>query len=313
MIFMWVLLAICIGIIIYFLVKKPKETIKYIERDIDAEKKAQFEAKYRQKEAELNNFIEEKRKEKMGELEKQYSELIAKHRDRESILTAEFEIKKQNMIKGFEEEVELRKKRNKELKEKLVEWIKTEESKAAEEVNEIKNFIESWKSKQDAVVESFKKLDELKNAESFYRIVLSPEEREELIELNKAIKKLRNPLPFRKAVYSIYYQPKINELVLRVVGSGKVSGVYKITHIESGKVYIGQSVNIGNRWKQHARRGAGAESLTANKLYPAMLEYGLESFQFEIVEIGNEDSNLNEMEKYWQDYFQAKEFGYSMK
>lgn len=313
MIFMWVLLAICIGIIIYFLVKKPKETIKYIERDIDAEKKAQFEAKYRQKEAELNNFIEEKRKEKMGELEKQYSELIAKHRDRESILTAEFEIKKQNMIKGFEEEVELRKKRNKELKEKLVEWIKTEESKAAEEVNEIKNFIESWKSKQDAVVESFKKLDELKNAESFYRIVLSPEEREELLELNKAIKKLRNPLPFRKAVYSIYYQPKINELVLRVVGSGRVSGVYKITHIESGKVYIGQSVNIGNRWKQHARRGAGAESLTANKLYPAMLEYGLESFQFEIVEIGNEDSNLNEMEKYWQDYFQAKEFGYSMK
>lgn len=115
------LLAICIGIIIYFLVKKPKETIKYIERDIDAEKKAQFEAKYRQKETELNNFIEEKRKEKMGELEKQYSELIAKHRDRESILTAEFEIKKQNMIKGFEEEVELRKKRNKELKEKLVE------------------------------------------------------------------------------------------------------------------------------------------------------------------------------------------------
>lgn len=313
MIFMWVLLAICIGIIIYFLVKKPKETIKYIERDIDAEKKAQFEAKYRQKEAELNNFIEEKRKEKMGELEKQYSELIAKHRDRESILTAEFEIKKQNMIKGFEEEVELRKKRNKELKEKLVEWIKTEESKAAEEVNEIKNFIESWKSKQDAVVESFKKLDELKNAESFYRIVLSPEEREELLELNKAIKKLRNPLPFRKAVYSIYYQPKINELVLRVVGSERVSGVYKITHIESGKVYIGQSVNIGNRWKQHARRGAGAESLTANKLYPAMLEYGLESFQFEIVEIGNEDSNLNEMEKYWQDYFQAKEFGYSMK
>lgn len=134
-----------------------------------------------------------------------------------------------------------------------------------------------------------------------------------MLELNKAIKKLRNPLPFRKAVYSIYYQPKINELVLRVVGSGRVSGVYKITHIESGKVYIGQSVNIGNRWKQHARRGAGAESLTANKLYPAMLEYGLESFQFEIVEIGNEDSNLNEMEKYWQDYFQAKEFGYSMK
>lgn len=29
-------------------------------------------------------------------------------------------------------------------------------------------------------------------------------------------------------------------------------GIYKITQITTGKVYIGQSMNIDNRWNQHA-------------------------------------------------------------
>ena len=113
--------------------------------------------------------------------------------------------------------------------------MENEKFAAQNQITEIQTFIADWKSKQNAVVESFKKLDELKNAESFHRIILTEDEIEELEELNKAIKKLRNPLPFRKAVYSIYYQPKVNELVLRVVGNGRVSGIYKITHISSGK------------------------------------------------------------------------------
>ena len=88
--------------------------------------------------------------------------------------------------------------------------------------------------------------------------------------------------------------------------------IYKITNLETGMCYVGQAVDVASRWKQHIKRGIGAEAPTKNKLYPAMLEYGVENFSFELIEECDKDS-LNEREQYWQDFFGAKEFGYSIK
>ena len=76
--------------------------------------------------------------------------------------------------------------------------------------------------------------------------------------------------------------------------------------------YVGQAVNIADRWKQHIKRGLGAETPTKNKLYPAMAEFGVENFTFEIIEECDK-AKLNDREDYWQEYFKAKEFGYSIK
>lgn len=309
----WILFGISILIIIIILSIKPKEVVRYVEKDIAAEQKAKLEEEYRIKKEEMHNVVNEEREKALDKLVKFNEKLIIKSKEDEANLAAELQLKKTNLLKDLDEEIKLRKERNEQLKTELDKWIENEKLEAENKIEEIKLFVADWKSKQNAVVESFKKLDELKNAESFHRIVLSEEEKEELLELNKAIKKLRNPLPFRKAVYSIYYQPKINELCLRVVGKGRTSGIYKITHIESGKTYVGQSVDISNRWKQHAKRGAGADVLTANKLYPEMVRFGLESFQFEIVEVIEDTTKLNEAEKYWQEYFKSTEFGYSMR
>jgi hypothetical protein len=43
-----------------------------------------------------------------------------------------------------------------------------------------------------------------------------------------------------------------------------------------------------------------------------MLAIGVENFTFEIVE-ECDASMLNEREQFWQEYFKAKEFGYSIK
>lgn len=75
---------------------------------------------------------------------------------------------------------------------------------------------------------------------------------------------------------------------------------------------MGQAANIADRWRQHIKRGVGAEAPTRNKLYPAMLAIGVENFTFEIVEECDR-SLLNEREDYWQEYFHAKDFGYSIK
>ena len=73
--------------------------------------------------------------------------------------------------------------------------------------------------------------------------------------------------------------------------------------------YVGQAANLAERWKQHIKRGLGADPVTKNKLYPAI---GVENFSFEVIE-ECERSKLDEREDYWQDFFKAKEFGYSIK
>ena len=92
----------------------------------------------------------------------------------------------------------------------------------------------------------------------------------------------------------------------------KQTGIYKITNLLNGRCYVGQSTDIANRWKQHIKRGIGAEPPTHNKLYPAMLNDGVENFSFEIIEECDK-SLLNEREQFWQDFYNAKTFGYSIK
>ena len=76
--------------------------------------------------------------------------------------------------------------------------------------------------------------------------------------------------------------------------------------------YVGQAANLAERWKQHIKRGLDADPITKNKLYPAMKAIGVENFSFEVIE-ECERSKLDEREDYWQDFFKAKEFGYSIK
>ena len=150
------------------------------------------------------------------------------------------------------------------------------------------------------------------NNQEYYRLQLSKEDLDEICRLQEIVPFLRSPEPLYKVIYKMYYEKPYTDLVGRVVGSGVHCGIYKITNLQNKMCYIGQSANIAERWRQHIKRGVGAEAATRNKLYTAMKVYGVENFTFEIVE-ECERSLLNERESYWQDYFKAKEFGYSIR
>jgi hypothetical protein len=123
---------------------------------------------------------------------------------------------------------------------------------------------------------------------------------------------LRDKEPLNKVIWKCYYEKPTTDIIGRVIGSGAHTGIYKITEIASGKCYVGQAANLSERWKQHIKRGVGADAPTRNKLYPAMIAAGPENFTFEVVEECDR-LLLDEREDYWQDYFKAKEFGYSIK
>ena len=161
-------------------------------------------------------------------------------------------------------------------------------------------------------VEARKREKEQAEQINFYRLVLSEEDIKEIIKLREVIPFLRDSEPLNKVIYKVYYEKPYTDLIGRVVGTGIHTGIYKITNMNNGMCYVGQAANIAERWRQHIKRGVGAEVPTRNKLYPAMLEDGVENFTFEIVEECDR-SQLDAREDYWQDYFHAKDFGYSIK
>lgn len=85
----------------------------------------------------------------------------------------------------------------------------------------------------------------------------------------------------------------------------KVCGIYKITNLINGKCYIGQSVDIYERWHQHKYADC-KESV----IHTAIKKYGIENFSFEIIEKLHQEE-LNEREIYWINYYDSYNKGYN--
>lgn len=62
-------------------------------------------------------------------------------------------------------------------------------------------------------------------------------------------------------------------------------GIYKITNLINGKCYIGQSVDILRRWRNHKETSKNSSKEAYEyPLYRAFRKYGIENFSFEILE-----------------------------
>ena len=180
------------------------------------------------------------------------------------------------------------------------------------ELKKVQDELADLVQKLNSAVEANKRAEEIKQKQDFYRLQLTTIDLDEIKRLREVEPYLREKEPLNKVIWKVYYEKPYTDLIGRVVGAGIHTGIYKITNIENQMCYVGQAVNIADRWKQHIKRGIGAEAPTRNKLYPAMLEVGVENFTFEIVEECDK-SKLNEREDYWQEFFHAKDFGYSIK
>ena len=181
-----------------------------------------------------------------------------------------------------------------------------------EELKNVNSLLEDLRRKTTAAVEAYKREQEKKEKQDFYRIKLSEADAVEIEKLREVAKILRDSEPLNKVIWKVYYENPFSDLCGRVVGKKMLTGFYKITNIKNNMCYVGQAKDIASRWNQHCKRGVGADTPTKNKIYPAMLEYGIENFTFEIIE-DCELEKLGEREKFWQDYFKAKEYGYSIK
>lgn len=146
---------------------------------------------------------------------------------------------------------------------------------------------------------------------SFYRIRLSDRQATDIAKIQKWKQNLYDPTIVSKVIWSAYILKPTSDLCNRVLGSKTVCGIYKITNKATGEVYIGQSVNVAQRWKQHIKCGLGIDASSTNKLYNIMQRTGVWNFTFEILEECSRDK-LNEKERFWINMYQSNKVGMNL-
>ena len=87
-------------------------------------------------------------------------------------------------------------------------------------------------------------------------------------------------------------------------------GIYKITNNVNEKVYIGQSINIKLRWKDHIN-ALNRDDSSCTLLQRAWNKYGQENFSFEILELCSEDM-LDDMEIKYIELYDSHNNGYNI-
>lgn len=226
---------------------------------------------------------------------------------------------KTNMEKSIEERSEAL---SKEYREAELNYAKEYEIVM---IDAVEDFTKEWNKKTSELYEVTQKIadkqaiyqaileDEQRKAKEeaerdFYRLNVPSEDLSEIEKIREITPYLRNPEVLNKVLWTSYYQKPYQDLISRLFNTNKPSGIYKITCLPDGKIYIGQSVNVPNRFSEHIKRGLGAEPATRNRLYPAMKKWGVENFIFELLEEVPREK-LDERERYWIEFFHSAEVG----
>lgn len=94
------------------------------------------------------------------------------------------------------------------------------------------------------------------------------------------------------------------------IGNEKiVCGIYKVTNLKTKEAYIGQSIDIYQRWIDYrsstVKTDGGQHEITKD-----IMSIGLDYFKFEIIE-KCEKEKLDEREKYWIEYYDTYNNGYN--
>ena len=307
--FIFIILGTIIGFIITFLIMKQHNAV------LDQQQKVALEKETESLQEMINSLKEQKKLileeihslqiSAQQKIQNYYQESYREINQKLDLAKTSLEKQKQQWEKEYENEYLIFLQ---DITQEFEKQILTKKSELAV----VENKLIELESITDAAIEAQKREVEKESKQDFYKIILSERDLDEINKLRQVSGFLRDKEPLNKVIWKIYYEKPTNDLIGRVVGPGIHTGIYKITNLQNNMCYVGQAADIASRWKQHIKRGLGAETPTKNKLYPIMSSIGVENFSFEVIE-ECQRSQLNEREDYWQKYFHAIDFGYSIK
>ena len=272
-------------------------------------KRDKLESDFKVSETELNGILRQLES-LLKEKEKRYNEV---NQDLETYRKgkineidsagAEYEKRKRLLIDASV--VQYREVRGKLYNEELS-AMEAHKNEMLEQIHQIKSELEEERTKRAAINEEIRRQREVEEQQDFYRIQLDPNDKDDVEILRSVAPRLRHPEAINKVIWSAYYQKPLAELRKRVAIEG--SGIYKITRIKTGEVYIGQAVNISDRWSNHCKTALGVGTLASSQLHRVMREDGPEQFTWEVLEETPKDK-LKERESYYIDFYDSKTYG----
>jgi hypothetical protein len=303
MFYLSIILTIISIIILYIGLKKYK-TASIIQNNKLKEITA-AEKLLKQKQEDINNLSLQRIK-LLEDITKEKERINTLYENEKNRISEEIKIYKDNLNYASEQYVYTLEKRYEKVEKEYsakVNFLNTQEKKYKDELETLKNTLSA------GVQAQLREREKEENLQ-FYKLSLTPLELEDVIKLNTIKLTLNQPVILSKLIWTQYFQKQTTEMCNRILGTKIICGIYKITNLKTQQCYIGQSVDVAQRWKDHVKCGLGIEASATNKLYKSMQEHGVWSFSFELMEECSRNQ-LNEKEKFWIELYQSDKFGFN--
>lgn len=169
--------------------------------------------------------------------------------------------------------------------------------------------LSNLEAKQLAYIQAKQREEAISADMDYYRLALDQLDINDIELLRELQPRFVKKETIDKIIWDAYYKPAFDVLsahLFQTAGT-KVCGIYKLTDQITGQSYVGQSVDMRERFRTHIKT-ALTYGKASNKLYQAMQKDGLHNFTFEILEEVPR-SDLNDREAYWIGFYKTKEFG----
>lgn len=325
MLYIIIALIIIIGILGYKLFQKQK--IDTEQRNKLADEVQNLHNQVYQANNDLANLREktEYEKYKLEECKKDLQAALDVYQDITDNKLKEIDTSMEEQRKKRQEELDIALKEKQQYYQKLLqdtidycdaqnESIKSiAEEKWRETTEQIASYnksLEEAKERFESIERTLRQYNAEQQAKLFYTIQL-PEEYKEDIDflLITVAAKVQHPDIISKLVWQEYVKPNLDNTFKRIEVRSE-PGIYKLTSLQDGKCYIGKSTDVKKRISDHFKSVVGIKSIADQAVHHAILKEGFWNWQIEVITYCDKDK-LNELEKYYIEFFKAQEFGYN--
>lgn len=261
---------------------KSLERLQEVIKEIN-EKEHFNQTLYKLREEELDNLIETKKKAELERVDREVEEWAMSAQDAAAFDSIQYQ-------KGLQELSDLKKK----------------------ELDELTATIDDYKARRDVINQEILRARAIEEQQDFYRIQLQPESIRDIQILEEIKPKLSKFDSLDKLIYDIYIKKPTDEMIKRVLEGRAPCGIYKITRLKTGEIYIGKSTDIKTRWQQHTKSAFHCGTISHSILHTTIERDGVENFTWELLEEVPKDK-LGEREKYWIEFYDSKRYGLNEK
>lgn len=268
----------------------------------------------------INNEINTKKSFNENLLKIREDELNRLYDTKKEAISRELKIEEENKKKELNREIEEWTKSAQEaattyvnLKHnELKEILEEEEFKLIDNLNTLQNEVNEYQEKRNTLNNEILRQRAIEEQQDFYRIQLDEKTIEDIALLETIRPRLSKIDLLDKLIYSVYIKGPTDEMIKRVLGGRAPSGIYKITRIKTGEVYIGMSTNVHDRWQQHSKAAFNCGTISHSTLHTVLKKDGIENFTWELLEEVPKDK-LREREKYYINFYESQKYGLNQK